>query len=54
MHLMSLCQFVDLFKLKYKLYLCVAQTSHQAATGTVESNTYPIINLIDVYAGMLA
>ena len=48
MHLISLCQFVELFKLKFKLYLSVTQTSHQAATGTVENNTYPIIYLIDI------
>ena len=27
----------------FKLYLRVTKTSHQAATGTVESNTYPCI-----------
>ena len=32
-----------------KLYLRVTQTSHQAATGTVESNTYLIIYLIGIF-----
>ena len=30
------------------LYLRVTQTSHQVPTGSVESNTYPIIYLIDI------
>ena len=46
--LVSFCKFVELFKLKLKLYLRVTQISNQAATGTVESNRHSIVYLIDI------
>ena len=36
---------MELFKLKFKLYLRVTQTSAQAATDIVENYTYPITKL---------
>ena len=43
--ILRVCQFVELFKLKFKLYLRVTQTSAQAATDIVENYTYPITKL---------
>ena len=50
---------MGLFKLKFKLYLRVTEISPQAATGAVESDTYPVICLIHiltyfVYTGITA
>ena len=43
---LPITSLVELFKLKFKLYLRVTEISPQAATGAVESDTYPVICLI--------
>ena len=54
--ILRLSQFVELFKLKFRLYLRITQTSVQAANGLVECDTYPIIyfDIYFVYAGISA
>ena len=42
---------MELFKLKFKLYLRLTHTSPQATTGTVESDTYIHILYTQVYLG---
>ena len=42
----TLC--VELFKLKFRLYLRITQTSPQATTGIVASDTYSIMYLIRI------
>ena len=45
---LPITSLVELFKLKFKLYLRVTEISPQAATGAVESDTYPVICLIHI------